>query len=118
VDAAAFSPHAPGSREYLAMESGTLLFTIDSVEYELSAGDSIYYTGDCVHAFKNPRNKLCIYYLAIDVSPNRGIFGSGRRASSFTGEVNSCAPLTQLTGPEHRTWMSKGLASWRIELWT
>ena len=82
VDAGAFSPHAPGSREYLAMESGTLLLTIDSVEHELSAGDSIYYAGDCIHAFKNPRNKLCIYYLAMDVSPNRGAFGPGRRAHS------------------------------------
>jgi mannose-6-phosphate isomerase-like protein (cupin superfamily) len=80
--AGAFSPHATGSREYLAMESGTLRLTIDSVEYELRAGDSIYYAGDCVHAFRNPRNKLCIYYLAMDVSPNRGAFGPGRRANS------------------------------------
>src|SRR5713101_2152035 len=82
VDAGAFSPHAPGSREYLAMESGRLLLTIDSVEYELSAGDSIYYAGDCVHAFKNPGNNLCIYYIAMDVSPNRSAGGPGRRAHS------------------------------------
>jgi XRE family transcriptional regulator, regulator of sulfur utilization len=82
VDAGAFSPHAPGSREYLAMESGTLLLTIDSVEYKLSAGDSIYYAGDCVHAFNNPWNKPCIYYLAMDVGPNRGALGPGRRAHS------------------------------------
>jgi len=82
VDAGAFSPHAPGSREYLAMESGRLLLTIDSVEYELSVGDSIYYAGDCVHAFKNPWSKPCIYYLAMDVSPNRDAFGLGRRAHS------------------------------------
>jgi quercetin dioxygenase-like cupin family protein len=81
-DAGACSPHAPGSREYLAMESGTLLLTIDSVEYKLSAGDSIYYAGDCVHAFKNPWNKPCIYYLTMDVSSNRDAFGLGRRAHS------------------------------------
>src|SRR5713226_1185850 len=82
VDAGAFSPHAPGSREYLAMESGTLLLTIDSVEYKLSAGDSIYYAGDCVHAFKNPRNKPCIYYMAMDVTPKVAAISSGRRAHS------------------------------------
>ncbi len=83
VDVGTFSPHAPGSREYLAMESGTLLLTIDGVEYELSAGDSIYYAGDCVHAFKNPGNKLCIYYLAMDVSPNRGVLGRCRPTQTY-----------------------------------
>src|SRR5215510_4204646 len=43
VDAGVFSPHAPGSREYLAIERGTLRLTIDGVEHLLRAGDSIYY---------------------------------------------------------------------------
>lgn len=67
VDAGAFSPHAPGSREYVAIESGTLLLTIDGAPYTLHAGDSIYYAGDCVHAFMNPGRKPCVYYLAMDV---------------------------------------------------
>jgi transcriptional regulator with XRE-family HTH domain len=67
VDAGAFSPHAPGSREYVAVESGTLLLTIDGTPYRLQAGDSIYYAGDCVHAFRNPGKKPCVYYLAMDV---------------------------------------------------
>jgi XRE family transcriptional regulator, regulator of sulfur utilization len=67
VDAGAFSPHAPGSREYVAIESGTLLLTIDATPYTLHAGDSIYYAGDCVHAFVNPGKKPCVYYLAMDV---------------------------------------------------
>ena len=32
VDAGEFAPHAPGSREYLAMERGTLRLTLDGVE--------------------------------------------------------------------------------------
>jgi transcriptional regulator with XRE-family HTH domain len=68
VDAGAFSPHAPGSREYVAIERGTLLLTIDGSPYHLRAGDSIYYAGDCVHAFLNPGKKPCIYYLAMDVT--------------------------------------------------
>src|SRR5262245_4626846 len=67
VDAGAFSPHAPRSREYVAIESGTLLLTIDGTPYTLHAGDSIYYAGDCVHAFLNPGRKACVYYLAMDV---------------------------------------------------
>jgi quercetin dioxygenase-like cupin family protein len=69
VDAGAFLPHAHGSREYVAVESGTLLLTLDDVAHRLHAGDSIYYEGDCVHAFANPdpRSK-CVYYLAMDVT--------------------------------------------------
>ena len=69
MDAGAFSPHAPGSREYTAVESGTLLLTIDGEPYALGAGDAIYYAGDCVHAFANPADDAsCVYYLAMDVS--------------------------------------------------
>ena len=82
VDAGEFAPHARGSREYLAMESGILLLTIDGVDYKLNAGDSIYYAGDCVHAFKNPAVKPCIYYMAMDVTPNGAGISPGRRAHS------------------------------------
>ncbi len=86
VDAGAFSPHAPGSREYLAVEAGHLRLTIDGVAYVLHAGDSIYYAGDCVHAFANPGDEPCVYYLAMDVGGNpargrhrpvRGAAGAG-----------------------------------------
>jgi transcriptional regulator with XRE-family HTH domain len=69
VDAGVFLPHAHGSREYVAMESGTLLLTINGTPYTLNAGDSIYYDGDCLHGFTNPRSDHpCEYYLAMDVS--------------------------------------------------
>jgi XRE family transcriptional regulator, regulator of sulfur utilization len=71
VDAGAFSPHSPGSREYVAIEKGTLLLTIDGREFLLHAGDSIYYAGDCVHSFVNPGKRDCIYYLVMDVSGDR-----------------------------------------------
>jgi quercetin dioxygenase-like cupin family protein len=77
VDAGAFSPHAPGSREYVAVEKGTLSLTIDGQEFLLHAGDSIYYAGDCVHAFVNPGKKDCIYYLAMDVQGARRSFRHG-----------------------------------------
>ncbi len=89
VDAGTFSPHAPGSREYLAMEAGALLLTIDGVPYTLHTGDAIYYAGDCVHSFVNPSKKPCIYYLAMDVTGSvtsahhrsRGLKANGRTAA-------------------------------------
>lgn len=71
VDAGAFSPHAPGSREYLAVERGTLRLTLDGTAHTLRAGDSIYYAGDCLHAFANPGSRPCVYYLAMDVTGDR-----------------------------------------------
>jgi len=68
VNAGEFLPHSPGSREYVAIERGTLLLTIDGTPYTLRAGDSIYYDGDCVHAFANPGAIPCVYYLAMDVA--------------------------------------------------
>jgi transcriptional regulator with XRE-family HTH domain len=68
VDAGSFSPHSPGSREYVAIEKGALLLTIGGQEFHLNSGDSIYYAGDCIHSFANPGKKDCIYYLVMDVS--------------------------------------------------
>jgi len=78
VDAGAFAAHAPGSREYVAVESGSLRLTLDGSEHVLSAGDAIYYAGDCVHAFANVSGtERCEYYLAMELgrhenqAPNR-----------------------------------------------
>ena len=71
VDAGEFAAHAPGSREYLAMERGLLRLTIDGIEHRLRAGDSIYYAGDCRHAFVNPGEGPCVYYLAMELGRHR-----------------------------------------------
>jgi len=69
VNAGAFLPHNPGSREYVAVERGTLRLTLDGEAYLLKKGESIYYAGDCVHEFENPnRRSCCEYYLAMDVT--------------------------------------------------
>jgi transcriptional regulator with XRE-family HTH domain len=72
VDAGVFLPHAPGSREYVAVERGTLTLTVDGVVHALNAGDSIYYAGDCHHGFANRGAGPCAYYLAMDVAGDRG----------------------------------------------
>src|SRR5438093_13688505 len=71
VDAGEFAAHAPGSREYLAMERGLLRLTIDGIEHLLRAGVSIYYAGDCRHAFANPGRDTCVYYLAMELGRHR-----------------------------------------------
>lgn len=69
VNAGAFLPHNSGSREYVAIERGTLKLTLDGNIHILKKGDSIYYAGDCVHEFANPHPKeKCDYYLAMDVA--------------------------------------------------
>lgn len=72
VDAGVFSPHAPASREYVAVESGTLRLTLDGAIHLLQAGDSIYYDGDCAHGFANPGRSRCVFYLAMDVGGKDG----------------------------------------------
>jgi transcriptional regulator with XRE-family HTH domain len=68
VDAGTFLPHAPGSREYVAVERGALELTLDGVPRRLGEGDSIFYPGDCRHGFANPADEPCVYYLAMDLA--------------------------------------------------
>jgi XRE family transcriptional regulator, regulator of sulfur utilization len=86
VDAGIFLPHAPGSREYVAVESGALLLTIDGQPHTLRAGDSIYYDGDCMHAFANPGRTPCVYYLAMEVSGQSA--GMAHRLAQDTGSAD------------------------------
>jgi transcriptional regulator with XRE-family HTH domain len=79
VDAGVFSPHQPGSREYVAIESGTLRLAIDGEQYILDAGDSVCYPGDRRHAFANPGETGCVYYLAMEL---------GRQSMHQNGAVN------------------------------
>jgi len=72
IDAGTFPPHRAGSREYLAVETGTLTLTLDGTEYRLDAGDSIYHDGDCQHGYRNDGEMPCIYYLAMDVAGSAG----------------------------------------------
>ena len=82
VDAGAFMPHAAGSREYVAVEHGSLQLVLDGIVYRLNTGDSIYYEGNCVHAFANPLDVPCVYYLAMDVAAR------ARNTAASTGRVS------------------------------
>ena len=68
VDAGTFPPHRAGSREYLAVERGTLTLTLAGTQYVLRAGDSVYHAGDCFHGYRNDGRTPCTYYLVMDVT--------------------------------------------------
>jgi transcriptional regulator with XRE-family HTH domain len=65
VDAGVFPPHGSGSREHVAVESGTLTLVIDGERHDLADGDSISYAADCNHQFINEHDDPCVYYLAL-----------------------------------------------------
>ncbi|WP_245740864.1 helix-turn-helix domain-containing protein [Nonomuraea maritima] len=67
VDAGEFAPHAPGSREFLAVESGSLRLTLDGTPYALATGDSAYYPGDRRHSFANDGITDCVFYLVMEL---------------------------------------------------
>lgn len=68
VNAGVFPPHRAGSREYLAVETGTLTLSLNGIEYRLHAGDSIYHDGDCEHGYRNDSDTPCTYYIAMEVA--------------------------------------------------
>jgi transcriptional regulator with XRE-family HTH domain len=72
IDAGTFDPHPPGSREYVAVESGELELSIDGTAYRLGAGDSIYYEADCDHGFCNRLACPCVYYMVMDIGGRAG----------------------------------------------
>ena len=65
VDAGTFPPHAPGSREYVAVERGQLSLVVGGVPYDLGPGDAIFYAANRPHAFANRGAKPCVYYLVV-----------------------------------------------------
>jgi quercetin dioxygenase-like cupin family protein len=63
-DAGTFPAYAPGSHEFVAVQSGTLTLTIDERELSLSAGDSVYFAADAPHGYANRGQARCIYHVA------------------------------------------------------
>ncbi|MGW6502570.1 helix-turn-helix domain-containing protein [Nonomuraea angiospora] len=63
-DAGRFPAYAPGSHEYVVVESGTLRLTIADTPVELKEGDSAYFAADVTHAYANAGSSPCTYYVA------------------------------------------------------
>jgi transcriptional regulator with XRE-family HTH domain len=63
-EAGTFPAYAPGSHEFVAVQSGTLTLTIGERELSLSAGDSAYFAADAPHGYANRGQTRCIYHVA------------------------------------------------------
>ncbi|WP_130343762.1 helix-turn-helix domain-containing protein [Herbihabitans rhizosphaerae] len=60
-----YPPYAPGSHEFIYVESGTVTLTIDDERtVELSEGDSIYLAADTTLRYANRTDSPCTYYVA------------------------------------------------------
>jgi XRE family transcriptional regulator, regulator of sulfur utilization len=63
-DAGIFPGYAPGSHEFVHVETGTLHLTVDATTHELRAGDTLYFPSDVDHAYANPGDGACTYMVA------------------------------------------------------
>lgn len=71
-DAGEFPAYAPGSHEFVVVETGTLRLRLADQVTDLSAGDSVYFAADVAHAYANPDGEPCTYYVAALIMRPRG----------------------------------------------
>ncbi|MBE1493678.1 transcriptional regulator with XRE-family HTH domain [Amycolatopsis lexingtonensis] len=71
-DAGAFPAYAPGSHEFVAVESGVLHLGVGEAEYVLNAGDSLYFPADAPHSYANRDADPCDYHVAALIMRPRG----------------------------------------------
>ena len=65
-------PHTPGTREYLACESGQLVLIASGERFLLGPGDVVVFRGDQRHSYDNPGKKLAVGYSAVLLAPSSG----------------------------------------------
>lgn len=70
-DAGSYPGYAPGSHEYVAVESGRLRLGIGEAILDLEAGDSVYFAADVDHSYANVSAEPCSYYVAALVMRTR-----------------------------------------------
>lgn len=58
-------PHAPGTRENLAVASGTLTVRVDEDLHVLGPGDAIVFAADVRHGYSNPTEEETRAYLVM-----------------------------------------------------
>lgn len=62
-----FPPHPAGVEETLVLASGFLRLHLGDTEYELRAGDSVFYRAHVSHRFDNPSDREpAIFYIVIN----------------------------------------------------
>ena len=63
-DAGWYPAYAPGSHEFVVVDTGTLRVRLDDRQIDLSAGDSVYFAADASHGYVNPGTESCTYHVA------------------------------------------------------
>lgn len=59
-----YPAYAPGSHEFIYVDSGRLTLQVGDRELELAAGDSVYLAGDQDLRYANRTRRPCSYYVA------------------------------------------------------
>jgi transcriptional regulator with XRE-family HTH domain len=73
-----FPAYAPGSHEFVAVDSGTLRLGLDGRAIDLNEGDSAYFAADVRHSYANLGTAPCTYHVAaIIMRPRRHDLTSG-----------------------------------------
>ena len=72
ADPGPFPACAPGSHEFVLVESGELRLEIGAEDVALRAGDSVYFPADVTHRYANTGAVLCVYYVAALIMRPRG----------------------------------------------
>ncbi|WP_290054854.1 helix-turn-helix domain-containing protein [Amycolatopsis solani] len=75
-DAGEFPAYAPGSHEFVAVESGVLCLGVGETDHVLSAGDSLYFPADAPHSYANRGDEECVYHVAALIMRSRENRGS------------------------------------------
>jgi XRE family transcriptional regulator, regulator of sulfur utilization len=58
-------PHTPGTREYLACESGAIRLVASGEAWLLTAGDVVTFRGDQRHSYANPGARAAVAYSVV-----------------------------------------------------
>ncbi len=77
-DAGWFPAYAPGSHEFVAVDTGTLRLRFDDRVVDLDAGDSAYFAADARHGYANPGTAPCTYHVAAIIMRPRRAAAPGR----------------------------------------
>ncbi|AGC48217.1 DNA-binding protein [Myxococcus stipitatus DSM 14675] len=62
-------PHTPGTREYLACESGELALVASGERFLLKPGDVVVFRGDQKHSYENPGTRTAVGYSVVLLTP-------------------------------------------------
>lgn len=66
------APHTPGTREFLACETGEVELVASGEAYRLFPGDVVAFRGDQPHLYRNVGTRVAVAYSVIALAPGSG----------------------------------------------